>query len=73
MLNGSGRSGLSTTHGRSPGLRRPRRLGAEPARPTQPATTKIVVYNGAEAELPETIKYLENLFNVKVTTATDPR
>ncbi|HEX6867581.1 MAG TPA: LCP family protein, partial [Candidatus Limnocylindrales bacterium] len=37
-----------------------------------PADTKIVVYNGAEADLTETIAYLEGRFDVKVTTATDP-
>jgi LCP family protein required for cell wall assembly len=37
-----------------------------------PATTKIVVYNGAEADLQDTIAYLEKTFKVKVTTVTDP-
>jgi LCP family protein required for cell wall assembly len=72
VLNGSGRSGLSASTSD--------RLaydGLDASAPnqrvqTQPATTKIVVYNGAEADFPETIKYLEDLFNVKVTTATDP-
>lgn len=36
-----------------------------------PASTKIVVYNGAESELTETIAYLEKRFGVTVTTATD--
>jgi LCP family protein required for cell wall assembly len=36
-----------------------------------PADTRIVVYNGAEERLPETIAYLEALFDVKVTTAAD--
>ncbi len=39
--------------------------------PTAPAT-RIVVYNGAEKEMPETIKYLEQLYGTTVTTATDP-
>ena len=64
VLNGSGRTGLSTTT-----ADRLAYDGLDASAPnqrvdTQPATTKIVVYNGAEAELPETIKYLENLFNV---------
>jgi LCP family protein required for cell wall assembly len=37
-----------------------------------PADTKIVVYNGAETELADTIAYLESRFKVTVTTATDP-
>ncbi len=37
-----------------------------------PADTEIVVYNGAETELTETIAYLEERFKVTVTTATDP-
>ena len=37
-----------------------------------PAKTKIVVYNGAEAELGDTIEYLEKTFKVKVETAVDP-
>ncbi len=40
--------------------------------PPTAAKTKIVVYNGAEATMPETVKYLENKFGVKVTVATDP-
>jgi LCP family protein required for cell wall assembly len=36
-----------------------------------PADTRIVVYNGAEERLPETIAYLEALFDVKVKTAAD--
>jgi LCP family protein required for cell wall assembly len=72
VLNGSGRSGLSAST-----ADRLAYDGLDASAPnqrvqTQPATTKIVVYNGAESEFPETIKYLEDLFNVKVTTATDP-
>ncbi len=37
-----------------------------------PAKTKIVVYNGAEADLGDTIEYLETTFKVTVETATDP-
>ena len=37
-----------------------------------PAKTKIVVYNGAEADLGDTIDYLEKTFKVTVVTATDP-
>jgi len=37
-----------------------------------PAKTTITVYNGAESDLSGTIAYLEALFKVKITTATDP-
>jgi LCP family protein required for cell wall assembly len=37
-----------------------------------PAKTKIVVYNGAEADLGDTIAYLEKRFKVTVETAIDP-
>ena len=37
-----------------------------------PADTRIVVYNGAEANLPQTIAYLEKTFGVTVTTKADP-
>jgi LCP family protein required for cell wall assembly len=37
-----------------------------------PANTIVTVYNGAESRLTSTIAYLEQLFHVKVKTATDP-
>jgi len=37
-----------------------------------PAKTEIVVYNGAEADLGDTIAYLEKTFKVTVETAADP-
>jgi LCP family protein required for cell wall assembly len=37
-----------------------------------PADTKIVVYNGAEIELAQTIAYLEDRFKVTVELANDP-
>lgn len=37
-----------------------------------PAHTRIVVYNGAEKAMPATIAYLQTLYGVTVTTATDP-
>jgi LytR_cpsA_psr family len=37
-----------------------------------PAHTQIVVYNGADAEMADTIAYLEKTFKVKATIATDP-
>ncbi len=35
-------------------------------------TTSIVVYNGAESRIPQTIAYLEKTFKVTSETATDP-
>jgi hypothetical protein len=37
-----------------------------------PKATRIVVYNGAETRIPATIAYLEERFDVTVTTADDP-
>jgi LCP family protein required for cell wall assembly len=52
-------------------------LGLTASAPTKrpdrtPAQTRIVVYNGREADLTATIALLENVFNVKATLATDP-
>jgi LCP family protein required for cell wall assembly len=38
-----------------------------------PGTTVVTVYNGAEARIPGTITYLEQLFKVQVKTASDPK
>ena len=37
-----------------------------------PNQTTITVYNGAQTKLAATIKYLQNLYDVTVVTATDP-
>jgi len=72
VLNGSGRSGLGNTTATYLEYQ-----GLDASAPprnveTRPATTRIVVYNGAEADLPETIAYLEQLYDTTVTVATDP-
>ena len=36
------------------------------------AKTRIEVYNGAEAEMPETVKFLEKLYGATVVPVTDP-
>jgi LCP family protein required for cell wall assembly len=72
VLNGSGRSGLEAS---TADFLEYQGLNASAPRrslDTRPAKTKIVVYNGKEADLPETIKYLERRFDTTVTTATDP-
>ena len=45
---------------------------APTTRPPATTTTKIVVYNGAETRLVETIKFLETTLKVQVETKTDP-
>lgn len=40
--------------------------------PPTAARTRIVIYNGAGVGMPETIKYLESVYGVTPTTATDP-
>jgi LCP family protein required for cell wall assembly len=73
VLNGSGRSGLETSTAAY--LEYQGITASAPRRQTddRPATTKIVVYNGAEAELADTIAYLQKRFKTTVTTATDPK
>ncbi len=43
------------------------------ANPPDAAKTVITVYNGAEAELTETIDYLQKLYKTTVVLATDPK
>ncbi len=71
VLNGSGQSGLAAgvaDYFAYDGLEAsaPNKGGGETAR------TRIVVYNGAEAEMPESIAYLEKLLGATATAATDP-
>ncbi len=73
VLNGTSDSGRGTAiagyldyHGLAASAPRQR-----PAGPV-PADTTIVVYNGAEANMPDTIDYLQKTFGVTITTKTDP-
>jgi hypothetical protein len=73
VLNGTSDSGRGTRlagyldfHGLAASAPR-----QKPAGPVPPNTT-VVVYNGAEAKLPESIAYLQKTFGVKVTTKVDP-
>jgi len=72
VLNGSGRNGLAADAADYLAYD-----GLEASAPNQRAAviarTKIVVYNGAEAEMAETIAYLEDVFKLKVTLVTDPK
>jgi LCP family protein required for cell wall assembly len=72
VYNASGRTGLATRASEYLAY-----YGLEASAPNkriadQAPATKIVVYNGAEADMPETIKYLEKLYGTTVTTETDP-
>ena len=73
VLNGTSDGGRGTRlagyldfHGLATSAPRQKPAGAVPA------ATSIVVYNGAEERLPDTIAYLEKTFGVPVTTKTDP-
>ncbi len=37
-----------------------------------PSTTQVIAYNGAETSYPQTLAYLEKLYGVTSTTASDP-
>jgi LCP family protein required for cell wall assembly len=72
VLNGTSDSGRGTAianyldfHGLAASAPRQKPAGAVPA------DTTIVVYNGAEANVPDTITYLQKTFGVTVTTKTD--
>lgn len=72
VLNASGRTGLASRiadYLAYDGLE-----ASAPVRGQGPdlAATRIVVYNGAEAGMPETIAYLERVLGAKATAATDP-
>jgi LCP family protein required for cell wall assembly len=72
VLNASGRTGLAgriADYVAYDGLE-----ASAPVRGQGPdlARTKIVVYNGAEAQMPETIAYLERVLGAKATAATNP-
>ncbi len=73
VLNGSGHSTFGSTTSDYLAYQ-----GLDASAPNQrvdarPPTTKIVVYNGAEADLTDSIAYLEKLYGVKATLATDPK
>ncbi len=74
VLNGSGRDGQASSlaaYLEYYGLT----ASAPTTRPdvTGASATRIVVYNGAETRLTETVTFLESTFKVKVQLKTDPR
>jgi LCP family protein required for cell wall assembly len=72
VLNGSGKQGQASDIASYLGY-----FGLTASAPVQkpdvvPPTTSIVVYNGREAELAETVAYLEKLFGVTAVPKDDP-
>jgi LCP family protein required for cell wall assembly len=72
VLNGSGKQGQASDIAAYLGY-----YGLNASAPVQkpdviPPATSIVVYNGREAELTETVTYLEQLFGVKAVLKDDP-
>jgi LCP family protein required for cell wall assembly len=72
VLNGSGRTGQANNVAAYLDY-----YGLNASAPNQkpdaiPAATRIVVYNGAEANLTATVEFLEALFNTKVVLENDP-
>ena len=72
VYNASGRDGLSSRTAEYLAYN-----GIEASAPvkritTQLAATKIEVFNGAEVDMPETIKFLERVYKTKVVLVTDP-
>ncbi len=72
VLNASGRTGLAAQVADYLGYDGLEASAPNRGTPAVAAKTKIVVYNGAEADIPATITYLEDLFKVKATAAADP-
>lgn len=73
VLNASARPGLAISTADYLALEGLAASAPNQSVPTALATSKIVVYNGAETDLPETIAFLEGVFKVKATFATDSR
>jgi LCP family protein required for cell wall assembly len=72
VLNGSGRQAQATNVAAYLEY-----YGLSASAPAQnpadvPPATRIVVYNGAEADLTSTVEFLENLFETKVVLESDP-
>lgn len=72
VKNASGRSGLATDVAEYLAYFGADASAPNTKNPPAAATTKIVVYNGAETTMPETVKYLVEKFGITATMATDP-
>ena len=72
VLNGSGQSGQAADIAAFLEYQGISASAPSQKPPKTSSKTKIVVYNGAEADAPATIAYLEGLFRVKATLSNDP-
>lgn len=72
VLNGGGQTGQAATIAAYLGYYGLTASAPNAKADTGLATTRIVVYNGAEARLPETIAFLESKFKTKVQLKQDP-
>jgi LCP family protein required for cell wall assembly len=72
VLNGSGETGQASrlaAYLTDAGIE----ASSPNGRPTsRPSSTRIVVYNGAEQKIPNTVAYLEKVLNTKATHENDP-
>jgi LCP family protein required for cell wall assembly len=71
VVNASGRAGLASSVAGYLGYEGMEASAPNKSAPSTLAKTKIVVYNGAESSMTATITYLETLFGVTSTLATD--
>jgi polyisoprenyl-teichoic acid--peptidoglycan teichoic acid transferase len=74
VLNGAGSAGQASRIAGYLEYQGVLTVSAPATRPSQPvgATTRIVVYNGAETRMPSTVKLLQQLFNTTIVPVTDP-
>jgi LCP family protein required for cell wall assembly len=72
VYNGSGRAGLSTRTAEYLAYNGVNASAPNRGSDEQLATTRIEVFNGAEADMPDTVAYLERLYGVTVVPVTDP-
>lgn len=72
ILNGSGIDGQAAAIAGYLDARGVKALAPSQTPSDPPGTTTLVVYNGAEGRLPETIALLEAVLGVTATVATDP-
>jgi LCP family protein required for cell wall assembly len=72
VYNGSGRAGLSTRAAEYLAYNGVNASAPNRGSDEQLATTRIEVYNGAEADMPATVAYLERVYGATVVPVDDP-
>ena len=72
VLNGSGQPGIATDNADYLSYYGMNASAPNSKPPAMTATSKIVVYNGAEASLAKTIAFLEKAYGAQATSVTDP-